>query len=133
MRDGLGIMPVVLLSVLLTSVAGCARPEVIEGKEVARELDFYSELKVLVTKDAADDYRVYVAAIDRDQGGDEVLRTNAGDGVAMAWIDKDTLKLTITCGRVFAFRNVFEITNADGELERRMSIRLDAEGPLTCL
>jgi hypothetical protein len=128
-RGGLGIV----LFVLLISVAGCARPNAIEGKEVAQQLDFYKELKVRVTKDSAADYRVYVSAIDHDEGRDVVLRTNSRDGVAMDWVDKDILKLTIPCGRVFAFTNFFKITNAKGELERRISIRLDAEGSLTCL
>jgi hypothetical protein len=132
-----GIANVTLMA-LLTAVAGCTRPVAIEGKEVAQEIDFYAELKALATKDSAgahktDVYRVYVAPTAHDEGAEEVLRTNSRDGVAMDWVDKDTLKLTIPCGRVFAFRNFFEITNAGGELERRISIRLNAEGPLTCL
>jgi hypothetical protein len=129
LRGGLGIV----LIVLLISVAGCARPNAIEGKEVAHKLDFYKELKVRVTKDSAADYRVYVSAIDHDEGGDVVLRTNSRDGVAMDWVDKDILKLTIPCGRVFAFTNFFEIVDPGGRLMRRVSIELDADGALTCL
>jgi hypothetical protein len=132
-----GIANITLMA-LLTTAAGCTRPVAIDGKEVAREIDFYSELKALVTKDSAgaprsDVYRVYVAPIDHDEGAKEIFRTNSRDGVAMEWVDKDILKLTIPCGRVFAFTSFFEIANAKGELERRISIKLDAEGSLTFL
>ncbi len=122
-----------MLMVLLTAVAGCTRPEAIVGQEVAQKIDFYSSLKVLVTKDSADIYRVYAAAIDREVGGEEVFRTNARDGVAMDWVDKDNLKLTIACGKVITFKNVFDINDDDSQLDRRIRITLDAEGPVTCL
>jgi hypothetical protein len=79
-----GIANITLMA-LLTTAAGCTRPVAIDGKEVAREIDFYSELKALVTKDSAgapksDVYRVYVAPIDHEEGAKEIFRTNDARG-----------------------------------------------------
>jgi hypothetical protein len=122
-----------MMMALLASAAGCIRSETMVGEEVAQKIDFYSSLKILVTKDGTGIYRVYGAAIDREDGGEELFRTNSRDGVALDWIDKDNLKLTIPCGKVITFKNVFDINDADGDLKRRIRVNLDAEGPVTCL
>ncbi len=104
---------VVVHMTLLAAVTGC-RQDAMVGEEVDQKIDFDQSIKVMVTKDAANIYRVYAAPIAQEEGGEELFRTNARDGVALNWADKGILKLTITCGKVIRFKNVFDINDDEG-------------------
>jgi hypothetical protein len=123
--------PALVLMGLLAALAGC-RQDAMVGEEVDQKIDFYQSIKVMVTKDAANIYRVYAAPVAQEEGGEELFRTNARDGVALDWADKRILKLTITCGKVIRFKNVFDINDERGLLQR-MTVRLEAEGPVNCM
>ena len=120
----------VVLIALLAAVAGCRRSAMV-GEEVDQKIDFYQSIKVMATRDAANIYRVYAAPMNQDEKAEELFRTNARDGVALDWADKETLKLTIACGKVMTFKNVYDIHDEKG-LWQRMKVRLEAEGSVTC-
>ena len=103
----------VVLMALLTAVTGCRRSAMV-GEDVDQKIDFYQSIKVMVTKDAANIYRVYASPINREEDAEELFRTNARDGVVLSWVEKGTLKVTITCGKVIWFKNVFDINDEIG-------------------
>lgn len=72
-------------------------------------------------------YRLYLGA-DESGGMTEILRADQLDTIRIQWVAPDRLSVAMPCGRVFSFRNFFDVLSSDGQLRKRVVVSLENPG-----
>ncbi|MHB1056517.1 MAG: hypothetical protein ACYC0F_01370 [Rhodanobacter sp.] len=127
-RQKLKFSFLMIAALLVTSCNSHDQPE-----DILRTVHGDSNVYAIVTRSgegATTDfaYHVYVGKSKKFNKKNEILLADNLKGLDLFW-DNSHLTIKMDCGRVFRYRNFFDILDESGQLSKEISINLAVPGP----